>query len=139
MTEGLTSGDKVIVLADAAARSGLIAGAVAGGIAGWIAEHSIGLSMMAFFIGGFIGWLLGTVAGNIMFPERNGNVMVVKLGPSSLPWILKANIVAGPVTAIVVCGLMVLITKVDLGKIAGPSIGTAVVLGIIWAFLAALT
>ena len=134
MTEGLTSGDKVIVLADAAARSGLIAGAVAGGIAGWIAKHSIGLSMMAFFIGGFIGWLLGTVAGHIMFPERNGNVMVVKVGPSALPGLLKADIISSLVTAIVICGLMVLITKVDLGKIAGPCIGTAVVLGIIRAF-----
>ena len=139
MTEGLTSGDKVIVLAPLAAISSLIAGAVAGGIAGWIAKHSMAISATAFFVGGLIGWFLGAVAGNIMFPEQNGNIMVVKWGPSALPWTLKGNIIASLVTAIVICGLMVLIAKVELGKIAGPCIGTAVVLGIIWAFLAALS
>ena len=113
--EGLNLGDKVIALASASITAGVIAGAVTGGIAGWIVKHKIVVSVSGFFGGAILGWFIGMMVGKVLFPAQNGNVIIVKWGVNSIPLTLMGNIIASLVTAIVICGLMTLIAKVDTG------------------------
>ena len=137
MADGLTPGDKVIALAAAARAAALVGGAVAGALAGWITKHKVTISGTAFIAGAIIGWITGTIVGQLIFPATEG-VIIAKWGPSSLPLVLKGNIIASFVSALIVCLLAVLIIKANIKAIAGPSIGVSVVIGVILAILASL-
>lgn len=138
MPEGLKPGDMVVALASAARTAAIVAGVVAGAIAMWIARHKPVLSSVALLGGAVTGWIVGTLVGKIIFPATDGNVVVAKAGPASLPMTLKGNLVATLLTGIVVSILIVLLTKTDFKVIAPASIGAAVLVGIIFALLASL-
>jgi hypothetical protein len=138
MLGGLTSGDKVIALASCATTAGLISGAVSGGIGGWIIKHKISVSALGVFTGALLGWVISGIVGKILFPSVDGNVMVAKWGPSSLPLTLKGNISVGLITAILISFLLAFITKNDFKQIAVPCVGASVVLAIIFSLLASL-
>ncbi|MFC1453405.1 hypothetical protein ACFLSJ_08695, partial [Verrucomicrobiota bacterium] len=138
MPEGLNPGDKVIALAAAATTAAVIAGAVTAAIGVWIAKHRALLSAAGFVGGGVLGILVGVIVGKVLFPATGGNVMIAKWGPSSLPLTLKGNVIACLLVSLLVCGVIVLITKSDFKAIAGPCIGTSVVIGTILALLASL-
>jgi len=138
MDNELNSGDKVIALAAAAMSAAILGGAIAGVLAGWIATHKISIAVIALIAGAIIGGILGIVVGKLIFPTSDGNVMVAKWGPSSLPLTLKGNIIACVVTSLVICLLAVLILKADILAIAVPSIGVSVFIAIALAMLASL-
>jgi hypothetical protein len=138
MQEGLNPGDKVIALAAAATTAAVVAGAVTGTVAAWLTKHKA-LTSIAGLIGGVaIGWCIGELVGRLLFPASSGNKMIAKWGSAALPLTLKGNIVASLVTSLVICGLMVIIGKTEFKAIAGPCIGSSVVLGVIFALLASL-
>lgn len=138
MADGLNPGDKVIALAAAARAAALVGGAVASALAGWITTHKMTITGIALAVGAIIGWIIGTIVGRLLFPASDGNVMIAKWGPSSLPLTLKGNIIASFVSALVVCLLAGLILKADIKAIATLSIGVPVVIGVILAMLASL-
>jgi len=139
MVDKINSGEKVILLAATAQSAGLVGGAVAGTMAGWITKHNVAIAGTAFVIGAFIGWTVGKIIGRFIFPAPDKQVKIVKRRPSSLPLTLKGNIVASFVSALVVCLIAVVILNADIVTIAGPSIGTSVVIGVVLAMLASLT
>ena len=138
MREGLNPGDKVIVLAAAATTAAIVAGAATGAIAAWIAKHKVAVSAATLLGGVLVGGIIGSIIGKLLFPALDGNVMIAKWGPHSLPLTLKGNIIASLVTSAVVCGLMTLTVKVEFKAIATLCIGTSVILGVILALLASL-
>ena len=138
MQEGLNPGDKVIALANAATTAAIVAGAVTGAVAVWLTKHKVLASIAGLIGGAAIGWCIGALIGRLLFPASSGNMMIAKWGPASLPLTLKVNIVASLFTSLAICGLMVIIGKVEFKVIATPCIGSSVVLGVILAFLASL-
>lgn len=138
MQEGLNSGDKVIALAAAATTAAIVAGAVTGVIAAWVAKHKALASIAGLVGGAAIGWCIGSLVGRLLFPASSGNMIIAKWGPGSLPFTLKGNIVASLATSLVVCGLMVIVGKTEFKAIAGPCLGSSVLLGLILALLASL-
>jgi hypothetical protein len=138
MPDGLNPGDKVVALAYAARSAALVGSAVASALAGWITTHKITIAGTALVAGAIVGWITGTIVGRFIFPASDGNVMIAKWGPSSLPLTLKGNIIATLVSALVVCLFAVLILKADIKTIAAPSIGASVVIGVVLALLASL-
>ncbi|MBM3243880.1 MAG: hypothetical protein FJZ12_03500, partial [Candidatus Omnitrophica bacterium] len=129
MPGGLTSEDKIIVLASCATTAGLISGAVSGGIGGWITKHKLSVSLSGVLAGAFLGWLAGSIVGNILFPSVDGNVMIAKWGLDSLLLTLKGNIITSIVTAILISIPLTFITKSDFKEAAGPCIGASIVTG----------
>jgi len=138
MPEGLNPGDKVVALAAAATTAAVVAGAISGVIAVWLTKHNALASFGGFIVGAFLGRIAGTLIGWVLFPASGGNVIVVKWGPSSLPLTLKGNIIASLFASALVCGLVVLVGKAQVSAIAGPCIGTSVIIGVILAFLVSL-
>jgi hypothetical protein len=138
MADGLTPGDRVIALAAAARSAALVGGAVASALAGWITKHKLTVLGVAFIAGALIGWIIGTMVGQLIFPAEKGKVMIAKRDPSSLPLILKGNIIASFISALVICLLAILIIKADIKAIAGPSISVSVIIGVVLAILASL-
>ena len=138
MPEGLNPGDKVIALAAAATTAAIVAGAATGAIGLWIAKHKIAASFVGLLGGAVIGCFIGMIVGKLIFPASSGNTMIAKWGPCSLPMTLKGDIIASVITAIMVCGLVSLVTKAEFSSIAGPCIGSSVALGVILALLASL-
>ena len=138
MQEGLSPGDKVIALAAAAKTAAIVAGAVTGAVAVWLMKHKAVASIAGLIGGAAIGWCIGTLAGRLLFPASSGNTMIAKWGPASLPLTLKGNIIASLATSLVICGLMVILGKAEFKNLAGPCIGSSVVIGVIFALLASL-
>ena len=138
MQNGLNPGDKVIALAAAATTAAIVAGAVSGAVAAWLAKHRALASVGGLLGGMVIGWCVGALMGRLLFPASSGNTMIAKWGPASLPLTIKGNIVASLAASLVICGLMVIIGKVEFKAIAGPCVGASVVLGLVLALLASL-
>ena len=138
MPRGLSPGDKVVVLDGAARTAALVSGAVTGAIAGWIAKHNMTYSGSVLLAGGFLGWILGRMVGQLLFPARDGNVVVAKCGPGSLPHTFKGNIIASVTSAFAVCVLAALLLGADLRTVALPCIGASLIIGAVLAILASL-
>ncbi len=138
MQEGLNPGDKTIALAAAATTAAIVAGAVTGAVAAWLTKHKALASIVGLVGGVAIGWCIGTLAGRLLFPASSGNTMIAKWGPASLPLTLKGNVVASLATSLVICGLMIIIGKTEFRAIAGPCVGSSVLIGVIFALLASL-
>jgi hypothetical protein len=138
MPEGLNSGDSVIALAAAVRTAAFLAGIVTGGVSSWIVKHKLVITGAFVISGAITGWIVGTVVGKILFPAQAGHVMIVKTGPSSIPAIIKGDVIASLVTGMIICGLAMLFLKADIKDIALPSLCIPIVIGVVLALAASL-
>jgi hypothetical protein len=135
---GFQPGDRVIELAAALRTASLFAGISAGAINGWLSKHNILISVMTALGGGVVGYILGMLIGHIIFPATSGNVVVVKVGISSLPNTLKGGIPSAIIVSVLVSVLGNLIMKNPIMAGMWPSLAAGILIGIVVPCLSSL-
>ena len=140
MTEtGLNPGDRVIELGGAARFAAVLAAAISGGVVAWMAKQKVGITAFCALGAAVVGYAVGFFISRFLFPSTSGNVIVAKVGASSLPLTLKGGISAGIAASVVACILCSLVLKSGISGGLWPSLGIGLVVGIACACLSSLT
>jgi hypothetical protein len=126
----LNPGDKVVDLAGLARSSAMITGAITLPLALWVLEQNVVWIVSAVVAGAVIGFLLGALLGRTFLPTRDGQVLVIKLGPGALASALKASLNGGACTGILI-GLLSPLFLSEVTKVT-PLVGLGATIGIIW-------
>ncbi|MFQ5586471.1 MAG: hypothetical protein ACE5GF_06590 [Thermodesulfobacteriota bacterium] len=129
---GLQSGDRVIALAAAVRTTSLVAGIAAGAITGWLSQHEIVLSAITALGGGVVGYIVGMIIGRVIFPATPGNVVVAKVGASSLPLTRKGGFPGAVIASVLVSVLVSLIMKNPAMAGMWPSLAAGIVIGVVF-------
>lgn len=131
----LNPGDKIVDPAALVRSSAMVVGALTLPLALWMLEQDIVWIVLAVVAGSVIGFLLGALLGRIFLPRRDGQVLVIKLGPGALASALKASLNGGVCTGILI-GLLSPLFLSEATKVT-PLIGLGATIGIIWGSLSA--
>ncbi|OGV61826.1 MAG: hypothetical protein A2283_06335 [Lentisphaerae bacterium RIFOXYA12_FULL_48_11] len=139
MTEtGLNPGDRVIELAGFTRSAAVIAAVISSGVVVWMAKHKAGLTAVCVIGCAIIGYAVGFVVARVLFPATGENVIVTKVGASSLPLTLKGGVLAAIAASLVVSTLCSIVMKSGIVVGLWPSLGIGLVVGIVWACLSSL-
>lgn len=134
----LKPGDTVVVLAYVSRTAGAAAAGIAAPLCVFLAGSGFVVALCAFLGGCVVGYVVGLFMGRAMFPASKGNLLVVKVGRSAIPWTLKAAILPAVVASLLgATGTLLMIGGDPLIVFfAAPAAG--IVSAIVYGLLAAL-
>ena len=128
----LQRGDRVIVLAVVVRNASLFAGVAAGGLAGWLSQHKAGISAVAALGGGVVGFIIGMIMSRIIFPATSGNVVIAKVGMSSLALTLKGGITCAVIVSVLVSVLVSFLLENPITMGLWPSFAAGIIAGFLF-------
>ena len=140
MKPSLATGDRIIALASLLTTAAAFAGAFSCAIALWIIKRSVWWSVFAIVFGAIAGIGIGLTLGRFAFPAESGKVFVVKHGPEALPLTLKASLIGGVITGVILCVLPagILGQSSELVLLAGVGCIVGLSIGVVFGYLSAL-